>query len=227
MVSDERAMELLKGLHDGVVAFDEDAVVQLSEAAVEEGVDAYDAIMKGLAGGMEKVGELYATREYFVPELLVCADALYAGLDILRPHLKKVAGGGARRKIVLGVVEGDMHDIGKNLVKVMFDAAGWQVYDLGNDVQLDRFAEEQQRTNAEVVGISALMTTSMLAMPRVTKMIKSRNPNVVVMLGGAPITREIAKSYGADGYADNAGEAVGEAVRLVAMIKKGEISKQK
>lgn len=222
MVSNERRKQILKGLYDGVVAFDEDSVVELSKAAVQEGVDAYDAIMKGLAAGMEKVGELYVSQEYFVPELLLCADALYAGLDILRPHVKGRGSEDAGKKIVLGVVEGDVHDIGKNLVKVMFDAAGWEVYDLGNDVQLDKFVEEQQRTGADIVGISALMTTSMLAMPRVTKMIKTRNPNVAVMLGGAPITREIATSYGADGYADNAGEAVQEAVRTVDMIRKRE-----
>ena len=222
MPSNERRKQILKGLYDGVVAFDEDSVVEFSKAAIGEGVDAYDALMKGLAVGMEKVGELYASREYFVPELLLCADALYAGLDILRPHVKGDGSEESGKKIVLGVVEGDVHDIGKNLVKVMFDAAGWEVYDLGNDVPLDRFVEEQQKTNADVVGISALMTTSMLAMPRVTKMIKTRNPNVAVMLGGAPITREIATSYGADGYADNAGEAVEEAGKMVQMIQKGE-----
>jgi len=220
MASEERANEVLKGLCDGVVAFDEETVAKFSKAAVEEGVDAYGAIMKGLARGMEKVGELYVAREYFVPELLLCADALYVGLDILRPHVKETYGREVERKLVLGVVEGDIHDIGKNLVKVMFDAAGWTVYDLGRDVKLDRFVEEQQRTNADVVGVSALTSSSMLAMPELTKMIKARNPNVAVMLGGAPITREIATSYGADGYADNAGEAVGEAARLIEIMKK-------
>jgi len=219
MASEQRANEVLKGLCDGVVAFDEETVGKFSKAAVEEGVDAYDAITKGLAHGMGKVGELYAAHEYFVPELLLCADALYVGLDILRPHLKRSDSGKSARRIVLGVAEGDVHDIGKNLVKIMFDAAAWEVYDLGKDVPLGSFVEEQQRTNADVVGVSALMATSMLAMPEVTRMIKTRNPNVVVMLGGAPLTREIARSYGADGYADNAGEAVREAVRLVEVIK--------
>ena len=218
MATEERTEELLKGLHDAVVEFEEEKTVELSKAAVAEGIDAYDAIMKGLAWGMETVGDLYARQEYFVPELLLCADSLYAGLEVLRPHLKKSDTLEAAKKIILGVVEGDIHDIGKNLVKVMFDAAGWQVFDLGNDVQIDRFAQEQQRTGADVVGLSALMTTSMLAMPRIIKMIKAQNPNVAVMVGGAPITREIATSYGADGYADNAGEAVAEADRVLRTV---------
>jgi corrinoid protein of di/trimethylamine methyltransferase len=214
LASQERKDELLKGLYDGVVEFEEDRVADLSKAAVEEGVDAYEAIMKGLAAGMERVGELYASQEYFVPELLLCADALYAGLDILKPHLKKIEAG-VSRKIVLGVVEGDIHDIGKTLVKVMFDAAGWEVYDLGNDVKVERFAEEQQRTNADLVGLSALMTTSMLAMPKIIKLVRSRDQHVPVIVGGAPLNRDIATQYGADGYAPNAGEAVAEAVRVL------------
>ena len=219
MATPERTQELLQGLHDAVVEFEEEKTVELSKAAVEEGVDAYDAIMKGLAWGMETVGGLYARHEYFVPELLLCADSLYAGLEVLRPQLKKSDAAKTEKKIILGVVEGDIHDIGKNLVKVMFDAAGWEVLDLGNDVQIDRFAQEQQRTGANVVGLSALMTTSMLAMPRIIKMVKSQNPKVAVMVGGAPITREIATSYGADGYADNAGEAVAEADRILKTVR--------
>ncbi|MFW6150996.1 MAG: corrinoid protein [Chloroflexota bacterium] len=222
MASQERKDELLKGLYDGVVEFEEDRVADLSKAAVEEGVDAYEAIMKGLAAGMERVGELYASQEYFVPELLLCADALYAGLNILKPHLKKIDAG-VSRKIVLGVVEGDIHDIGKTLVKVMFDAAGWEVYDLGNDVKVERFAQEQQRIKADLVGLSALMTTSMLAMPKIIKLIRSHDQHVPVIVGGAPLNRDIATQYGADGYAPNAGEAVAEAVRVLGKAERMKV----
>jgi methanogenic corrinoid protein MtbC1 len=214
VASDERTAEILKGLHDTVVEYDEEKTVEIANIAVEEGVDAFQAIMSGLAKGMETVGELYARQEYFVPELLLCADALYAGLEVLRPHLK-ADGHAVARKIILGVVEGDIHDIGKNLVKVMFDAAGWEVFDLGADVKIERFAEEQKRTGAQVVGISALMTTSMLAMPRIIKMLRDADTNVRVLVGGAPLNPDIAASYGADGYADNAGEAVEQAVKLL------------
>lgn len=215
MATPEHAAEVLKALHDSVVDFDEDRTIELAQKAVTEGIDAYAAIMGGLAKGMETVGQLYACQEYFVPELLLCADALYAGLDVLKPHLVK-GEQAMPRKVVLGVVEGDIHDIGKNLVKVMFDAAGWEVIDLGNDVKIERFAEEQRRSGALVVGISALMTTSMLAMPRIIRMVKEGDPNARVLVGGAPLNAEIARKYGADGYAQNAGEAVAQAERALA-----------
>jgi len=105
----------------------------------------------------------------------------------------------------------------------MFDVAGWTVYDLGRDVPIDKFVEEQVKTGAEVVGISALMTTSMLAMPEVIKKLRRQNPNVIIMIGGAPINPDIAKKYGADGYAENAATAVDEAVRLLKMREKGKV----
>ena len=218
MTSQERTQEILKGLYDSVVAYDEEASAEWSKTALEEGIDAYQAVINGLATGMEKVGQMYTNQEYFVPELLLCADALYAGLEILRPHIKRKQRT-LELKIVIGTVEGDIHDIGKNLVKIMFDAAGWIVYDLGKDVKLEKFVEEQEKTNSDVVALSALMTTSMLAMPKVIKMIKDRNPDVAIMVGGAPLTRDIAISYGADGYASNAGKAVQEAVSMIARLR--------
>lgn len=214
MVTDERTQELIKGLFNAVVNMDEDTAREFSQAVLDEGIDPYRALTEGLAAAMEKVGKLYTEKEYFVPELLLCSDALYAGMDVLKPHIKaeNIA---EQRKILLGTVEGDIHDIGKNLVKIMFEAAGWEVHDLGADVKLDRFAEEQRRVKADVVGLSALMTTSMLAMPKVIELLRSDDAGVTILVGGAPLTREIATSYGANGYADNAGEAVGEAVKIL------------
>lgn len=219
MASEERTKEILKELYDAVVAYDEETAVKLSKIVLEEGVDTYEAVTNGLAAGMHRAGELYAKHEYFVPQVLLCSDALYAGLDILRPHIKAESASQVKRQIVIGTVEGDIHDIGKNLVKIMFDAAGWIVHDLGSDVTLERFAEEQARTNSDVVGLSALMTTTMLAMPKVIQMIKARNPNVAIMVGGAPLSRDIAQQYGADGYADNAGEAVQETINMLSRLK--------
>jgi len=219
MASKERTEDLMKKLQEAVIGMDEEAAVEHSKAVLGEGVDAYYAVMNGLAKGMDKVGQLYESQEYFVPELLLCSDALYAGLEILKPHIKS-GDEQSKGRLVIGVVEGDIHDIGKNLVKIMFEAAGWTVYDLGRDVQLGRFAEEQRRTNSDIVAISALMTTSMLALPEAVKLIKARNPNVAVMVGGAPVTRDIAKSYGADGYADNAGQVVKEATRVLSEVRK-------
>ena len=218
MASPERTSELLKGLYDAVVDMDEEAAAEISHSVLDEGVDAYQAVMEGLAKGMDKVGELYLNQVYFVPEILLCSDALYAALDILKPHIKADEAE-AKGKIIIGVVEGDIHDIGKNLVKIMFDAAGWTIYDLGRDVKLEKFVEEQQRTKADVVALSALMTTSMLAIPKVIEMIKTQDPNVAIMVGGAPLSPDIAKKYGADGYAKNAGEAVKEATVMLERVR--------
>lgn len=226
MATEERTREILEGLHEAVVQFEEEDAVKWARAAVDEGVDPFAAAMEGLAAGMIEVGEKYNRKEYFVPELLLCADALYAGLDILKPAIE-ASGRKSEVKgsIVLGVVEGDVHDIGKNLVKLMFEVAGWTVYDLGKDVPLDKFVEEQLRTDSDIVGISALMTTSMLAMPEVIKKLRAKNPKVRIMLGGAPVSPEAAEKYGADGYAKTAGTAVDEAMMLLKMLKEEELKR--
>jgi methanogenic corrinoid protein MtbC1 len=219
MATEERRRNLVTGLYNAVVKMDEDTARALSRTIVDEGIDPYYAITRGLTAAMDKVGELYIKNEYFVPELLLCADALYAGLEVLRPHVKS-GEWKAKRQIVMGTVEGDVHDIGKNLVKIMFEAAGWTVHDLGADVKLIRFVEEQKRTQAEVVALSALMTTSMLAMPKAIKMIRAESANVAIMVGGAPLSYEIAKGFGADGYAHSAGEAVQETIKVLDRLKK-------
>ena len=226
MASEERTKEILKALDDAVYYFEEDDAVKWSKIALDEGVDPFVAIMEGLASGMTKAGDAYNKKEYFVPELLMCADALYAALDLLRPAV--VASGreaAVKGSLVIGVVEGDVHDIGKNLVKMMFDVAGWNVYDLGKDVPLDKFVEEQIRTDSEMVALSAMMTTSMLGMPVVIKKLREKNPNIRIMIGGAPINPEVADKYGADGYAESAGTAVDEAMGLLKMLKEEELSK--
>ena len=223
MATEERKQELLKDIREALVEYDEDRVRELAEIIVAEGVDPFEATMEGLAEGMIEVGDLYNNKEYFVPELLLCADALYIGLDILRPAIKASGRIAATKgSIILGVVEGDVHDIGKNLIKMMFDVAGWTVHDLGKDVPVDKFIETQLKTNSDIVGLSALMTTSMISMPEIIKALKKNNPNVRIMLGGAPITPELVDKYGADGYADNAGTALEEAIKLLKMLKEEE-----
>jgi corrinoid protein of di/trimethylamine methyltransferase len=210
--------ELLNQLREGVVKYDEDMVRDAAQKVLEEGIDPLEAIMDGLAAGMQEVGELYERNEYFVPEVLLCADALYAGLDILKPHVK-----GDRQdikgQVVIGTVEGDVHDIGKNLVKMMFEVAGFTVHDLGRDVPLEKFVEEQVRTDSEIVALSAMMTTTMLGMKKVIEMIKAKNPNVAIMLGGAPVTKDLADLFGADGYAESAGNAVSEAIKMIGRLR--------
>ncbi|MBU0735030.1 MAG: corrinoid protein [Proteobacteria bacterium] len=215
MASKEELLELLK---DGVINYKEDQVKEASQQALDDGYLAIEMIMDGLAAGMEVVGNLYERHEYFVPEVLMCADALYGGLAILRPHVPKKEGG-AVSQVVIGSIQGDVHDIGKNLVKMMFDVAGWEVYDLGRDVPLENFVKEQLRTDAEVVAMSAMMTTTMLGMKKVIKMIKEKNPNVAIMLGGAPVTKDVANLFGADGYAESAGNAVAEGIKMISRLR--------
>lgn len=214
MVNEEGKKEILEAIRNAVVQYDEDQCASWCKTALQEGLDAYEATMKGLAAGMDQVGELYTRQEYFVPELLLCSDALYAGLNVLRPHIRTdptVTKG----KLLLGVVEGDIHDIGKNLVKTMFEAAGWEVHDLGRDVRLDKFVEEQKKIKADLIGLSALMTTSMMAIEKVIGLLKAADPGVKVLVGGAPLNREIAAKFGADGFAEDAVSAVREADRMI------------
>ena len=210
--------ELLETLKNGVVEYQEEEVKEAAQQALDDGYVALEMIMDGLAAGMEIVGDLYDRNEYFVPEVLMCADALYAGLDILRPHVPKTEDG-VNAQVVIGSIQGDVHDIGKNLVKMMFDVAGWEVYDLGRDVPLEKFVEEQLRTDSEVVAMSAMMTTTMLGMKKVIKMIKEKNPDVAIMLGGAPVTQDVANLFGADGYAESAGNAVSEGIKMIGRLR--------
>jgi corrinoid protein of di/trimethylamine methyltransferase len=220
MAEQSKRDELLKRLADGVWKFEEEEVIAAANEVLEGGFDAYDAIMNGLSKGMEEAGRLWEEEEYFVPELLLCADALYAGLDILRPHVKMEDQAKSKGVVVIGTVQGDVHDIGKNLVKMMFEVAGFDVHDLGKDVELEKFVEEQLKTNAELVCLSAMMTTSMLGMERVIKMIRDKNPNVRIMIGGAPVTKEVVSKFGADATADNASNALKEALKMVASLRK-------
>ena len=218
-MEDARKEEILKKLAEAVVEFEEDVAKEWAQIALDEGMNAFEAIMNGLAAGMETVGDLYDQQEYFVPELLMSADALYAGLDILKPHIKQ-ADVKKMGQVVIGTVQGDVHDIGKNIIKLMFDVAGFEVHDLGRDVPLEKFVEEQLKTDAEIVAMSAMMTTTMVGMKKVIEMIKAKNPNVAIMLGGAPVTQDVAELWGADGYAESAGNAVQEAIKMISQLRK-------
>jgi corrinoid protein of di/trimethylamine methyltransferase len=220
MAKEQLREELLKTLSDAVVNMDEDTAREAAQKVVDEGLNAYDAVMNGLAAGMEIVGDLYDKHEYFVPELLLCADALYAGLDILKPLIKpEDIGESAKGQVVIGTVQGDVHDIGKNIIKMMFEVAGFTVHDLGRDVPLEKFVDEQMRTDSDIVALSAMMTTTMMGMKKVVEMIKEKNPNVAIMLGGAPVTKDVTELFGADGYADSAGNAVQEAIKMISRLR--------
>jgi trimethylamine corrinoid protein len=219
MATEEKKKELLERLRNAVIQYDEDTAKEASQEVLDVGMDANDAIFNGLVSGMEEVGRLFEAQEYFVPELLMCADALYAGLDILKPHVKQLDLG-VRGSVVIGTVEGDVHDIGKNIVKMMFDVAGFNVYDLGRDVPLDKFVEEQVRTDSDLVCLSAMMTTTMTGMKKVIDNLRTKNPNVKIMIGGAPVSADIAEKWGADGYAKDANNALKDAINMISSLKK-------
>ncbi len=219
MATDEKKKELLERLRNAVIQYDEDAAKEASQEVLNVGMDANEAIFNGLVSGMEEVGRLFEAQEYFVPELLMCADALYAGLDILKPHVVQLDLG-VKGSVVIGTVEGDVHDIGKNIVKMMFDVAGFTVYDLGRDVPLDKFVEEQMKTASDLVCLSAMMTTTMTGMKKVIDNLHEKNPNVKIMIGGAPVSQDIAEKWGADGYAKDANNALKDAINMISSLKK-------
>ena len=201
--------EILRDLADGVLNLDEELEVSASHEAIESGLEAYDAITNGLVVGMNRAGELYDEEEYFVPELLICSDAMYAGLAVLQPHLKK-EDAHAKLKCVIGVVEGDTHDIGKNMVRIMLDVGGFEIHDLGRNVPLASFVEKAKEVNADLICLSTLMTTTMDGMATVIEMLKEEGirERFKVLIGGGPISQAFADRIGADGYADNAASAV-------------------
>jgi corrinoid protein of di/trimethylamine methyltransferase len=214
--------ELFKELSDAVVDMQEDLTKDLSEKAVSEGYDAYKAIDSGLSDGMARAGVLFEEGEYFVPELILCSDAMYGGINILRPHIKKQTLE-RKYKVVLGVMEGDTHDIGKNLVKIMLDAAGFEIIDLGRDVPPESFVRAAKENQADFIALSTLMTTTMDAMSDVIALLEKENirRQFKVIVGGGPVSEAFAKKIGADGYADNAAEAVRLVRKLIAEVTAG------
>ena len=209
--------ELLARLSECVLEMEDEEVVEVAQAYLDAGYPAYDGIMDGLVDGMNKASDLYDQEEYFVTDVLLCSDALYAGLDVLRPHLPATDDDSESKKVVIGVVEGDTHDIGKNLVHIMLETAGFEVFDLGRDVPLTSFVDKAEEVNADIVALSTLMTTTMGGMRTVVQMLEERGmrDRVKVMVGGSPISRKFANEIGAEGYSANAVEAVKVAKELV------------
>ena len=212
-MSEEMHQKLAQAVIDGEP---EDAEA-LAEEALKQGLDPLACITNGLTKGIQEVGKLFASGEYFLPELIIGADAMKIALDILEPKLmgdqkREVVG-----RVVLGTVEGDLHEIGKTLVGTMLTANGFQVNDIGVDKKPDDFITAIKETNADIVGASALLTTTMLQQKKLIRALEEaglRN-KVKVMIGGAPVTDNFAKEIGADGYAEDAISAVDIAFRLI------------
>ncbi len=208
--------EFLKELSRCVLEMEDEDIAGVAEEYLDAGYPAYDGIMEGLIPGMNEAGRLFDEEEYFITDILLCSDAMYAGLNVLRPHLEKKDTGN-RIKGVIGVVEGDTHDIGKNLVKIMLETAGFEMIDLGRDVPLKSFIESVQETDAQLIVMSTLMSTTMNGMETVIKMLKEAGlrDRVKVMVGGGPISTKFADKIEADAYSSNAVEAVRVAKELL------------
>jgi dimethylamine corrinoid protein len=207
---------MLKELSDSVVDMEEEKTVEICKMCIDKGVNPYEVIEKGLADGMNRAGKLYEEEEYYIPELLMCSDAVYAGIDIVKPHLKAKENE-EKHKVVIGVVQGDTHDIGKNLVKIMMETEGLEVIDLGRDVPVRDFVDKAKEIEASIIVLSTLMTTTMNGMAEVIKILEEENlrDKIKVMIGGGPISQSFADKIGADGYTTDASKAAKYAKSLV------------
>jgi 5-methyltetrahydrofolate--homocysteine methyltransferase len=207
----------LKELADTVIRGDAKTCARLVREGLDEGRPPGVLLDEGLMPGLAHVGARFRANEIFVPEVLVAARAMKAGMAVLRPRLAET---GARPigKVVAGTVKGDLHDIGKGLVCMMLEGAGFQVVDLGTDVKPERFVQAAREEGAQIVGLSALLTTTMLNMGATIEALRQAGlrEQVRVMVGGAPVTQEFADSIGADAFAENAGAAVEQARLLLA-----------
>jgi len=208
---------VLKEIFQGILEGDREQVVAAVDQALEEKISAERILKEGMMTAMSEVGRLFEEGEYFVPELLVAARAMQGGLEILRPLLiaEDVEPVG---KIVIGTVKGDLHDIGKNLVGMMLQGAGFEVNDLGTDVEPQKFVEALKSSGAQLVAMSALLTTTMANMPATIEAIHEAGlrDKVKILVGGAPVTDKFAQQIGADGYAPDASQAAKLALSLVA-----------
>ncbi len=208
-MSDNKEQTFFTALSDAVLDMDEVKVEEIAHRVIKEKIDAYRAIENGLVDGMNRAGQLFEDEEYFIPEILLCSDAMYAGLNILNPYINREQQR-TRKKVVIGVVEGDTHDIGKNLVKTLLDAAGFEVVDLGRDVPPAQIVNAAIAEHADVIALSTLMTTTMDGMASVIKILQESGHRdaVKVIVGGGPISQSFADRIGADGYAPSAPAAV-------------------
>jgi len=211
-------MEILDEIAAALQAGEVAQVGALTAQALDAGLPAGDVLQRGLLAGMGVVGEQFRAREIFLPDVLLAARAMYAGLELLKPLLAS-QGVAMRGKVVIGTVKGDLHDIGKNLVAIMLRGAGFEVIDLGHDVAPEVFVDAALREQAPIIGISALLTTTMPRMREVVALVRERGlaGKVRTLVGGAPVNAAFAQEIGADGYACDAAQAVDRVTALLGL----------
>jgi len=210
--------ELFNAMKQSIIDGEVEQAVALAHKALEQNVDPLEAVNRGFVLGVNYVGEQFAAGDMFLPDLVLAGEAMKMAVAVLEPEMKKR--GSERQmlgKVVLGTVKGDIHEIGKTLVATMLSASGCQVFDLGVDVPIEKFADKAREVNADIVGVSALLTTTMVGQKAVIEALDDMGlrPKVKVMIGGAPVTRGWQEEIGADGYSEDAIGAVAVAKRLM------------
>lgn len=209
--------DLINAAIQAVVKGDEEAAVDVANKVIAEGLNPIDIIGEGFAEGMIKVGDLFAKEEYALPEVLLSADAMQQAMDLLDPHIPRQDVKRKRGVVVIGTVQGDIHEIGKRIVGTMLEVYGFEVHDLGADVPIEKFIEKAKELKADIVATSALMTTTMMSQKKLEEALKEAGmrDSVKTMVGGAAVTKEWADSIGADGYGQDVTEAIEAAKELV------------
>ncbi len=204
----------LQELSEAIIAGDQKNALEITKSAIQQGTKAKKILDEGLIAGMNTVGKKFKNNEVYIPEVLIAARAMKSAMQILEPELVK-AGVEPVGSLIVGTVQGDLHDIGKNLVAMMLKGAGFNVIDLGVDVAPEEFAAQAKEANVQLVGLSALLTTTMPSMEKTIKAIKNAGLSAKIMIGGAPVTQDYADKIGADGYSPDAASAVDLAKSLI------------
>ena len=199
-----------KNIADAIVNLEEEKAIEMANQALERNYNLLDVIENGYAEGIRQVGKLYDDGEYYLPELMVAAKIMQDSMAVLTPKLNEMEGRKVLGTVVIATVEGDIHSIGKDIVGIMLGANGFEVYDLGADVNLDKIIDEAELRNADIIGLSALLTTTMRGQKTIVDKLKEKNirDKYKVILGGAPVTQKWTEECGADGFAGSAIEAV-------------------
>ena len=210
--------DIFEEIEQAIIDGDEKSCASLAQKTIDEGIDPIEAIEKGYAKGMRVVGERFESGECFLPALLLAEDAMNAAMEILKPKIEESKAHKEKKgKVVIGTIQGDVHDIGKNIVKLFMSVAGFEVIDVGRDVPVRAFIQTAQKENADIIAASTLMTTTMVYMPELIKQLKELGlrEQYKVMLGGAPVIKSWAQEVGSDGYGLTAKEAVQSALELM------------
>jgi len=206
--------EILDGIKQAILAGEEEDTSRLVADGLDKGLEPRRIMEEAMMPAMEDIGERFSSGEAFIPELIVAAEAMQRGMEVLKPHL-----GGAERGsglVMLGTVHGDIHSIGKNLVRMCMEGAGFEVVDIGEDIKTEKFVAAYREHRPDILGLSALLSSTMQRIPEVIEAVRAEDSDAVIMVGGAPVTQDFAEQSGADGYAPNAFEATRKARELLA-----------